>query len=77
MKLVYFRRLKIGRRSRSRERKRSFKLKYQSPLNKDKIYLLKRPEQAATGVVDNWLRAALQKMILLTVRRCLDIRVEL
>jgi hypothetical protein len=40
MKLVNFRRLKIGRRSRLHERKRSFKLRlFNHQLNKDKFYL--------------------------------------
>jgi hypothetical protein len=43
MKLVNFRHLKIGRRSRVRERKRSL------TSIKDKIYLLKRSELAETA----------------------------
>jgi hypothetical protein len=44
MKLVNFRHLKIGRRSRVRERKRSL------TSVKDKIYLLKRSELAETAL---------------------------
>jgi hypothetical protein len=47
-KLVNFRHLKIGRRSRAREREEN--RIYQPPTIKDKIYLLKRSELAETAL---------------------------
>ena len=51
MKLVYFRRLKIGRRSRAREREEENWHSYQSPTNKDKFLPLERPELAETALL--------------------------
>jgi hypothetical protein len=68
--------------------KQSFKLKYQSPTNKDKIYLRQdlnwqqncccrqRPKRRYWVTGDGLAETALQNTILVIEMRCLDIRAE-